>query len=199
MEKKTKSKAMHSILERLKRFGPFEILIFTNNVILDKSVEEWPPCDFFISFYSSGFPLKKAIEYVRLRKPFCVNNVCWQQVLLDRRLVLRMLDKFGVPTPKRLVVSRDGGPTIPEGLEAEIPKEATESEVQASIDPNDSDKLVVGDQVFQKPFVEKPVSGENHDVYIYYDSQTGGGGRRLFRKVHHCSVLCHWLSRFVGG
>uniref|UniRef100_A0A673IZ55 Inositol hexakisphosphate and diphosphoinositol-pentakisphosphate kinase n=1 Tax=Sinocyclocheilus rhinocerous TaxID=307959 RepID=A0A673IZ55_9TELE len=45
------------------------------------------------------------------------------------------------------------------------------------------DHVEVNGEVFHKPFVEKPVSAEDHNVYIYYPTSAGGGSQRLFRKI----------------
>ena len=53
----------------------------------------------------------------------------------------------------------------------------------------DDDSLQVADTIFCKPFVEKPVSAEDHNVRIYYPSVDGGGSQQLFRKVMGIALL----------
>jgi hypothetical protein len=175
------------------------VIVFGDKVILDEAVENWPVCDYLIAFFSDGFPLDKAIAYAMLRKPFCVNDLPMQKILWDRRLCLRILDHMSVPTPRRIEVNRDGGPTLesPElaqhvykltGVKLDGPADGTGGGAlktkQVAIS-DDGDSLIVDGKIFRKPFVEKPVSGEDHNIHIYFpnDQQYGGGGRRIFRKV----------------
>lgn len=161
---------MRSILERFPK-SEFRIVLFGSHTILHKPVEEWPVVDCVVCFHSSGFPLHKAEEYVRLRRPLQVNDVESQRVLLDRRTVYQVLEENNIPTPRHVVMNREG----------DTPSVLEEHE----------DFILVNGARINKPFVEKPVDADDHNVYIYYPVSAGGGSKRLFRKVGNRASSFH--------
>ncbi|XP_067357366.1 inositol hexakisphosphate and diphosphoinositol-pentakisphosphate kinase 2 isoform X7 [Channa argus] len=165
MMKKSTSKPMTQILERLCKFDYIDMVIFPEEVVLEEPVEKWPICDCLISFHSKGFPLDKAVEYTKLRNPLLINDLNMQYFIQDRRDVYRILQEEGIDLPRYAVLNRD--PDNPEG------GDLVEGE----------DHVEVNGEVFHKPFVEKPVCAEDHNVYIYYPTSAGGGSQRLFRKI----------------
>ncbi|XP_071916554.1 inositol hexakisphosphate and diphosphoinositol-pentakisphosphate kinase VIP2-like isoform X2 [Coffea arabica] len=187
MEKKAFSGPMLQILDRLQAFGEFEIVHFGDKVILEDPVERWPICDCLIAFYSSGYPLQKAEAYSALRKPFLVNELEAQHLLHDRRKVyecfsptisccwekLQCLERYGIPVPRYALVNRD------------MPYQELDYFVE------EEDFVEVHGNRFWKPFVEKPVDGDNHSIMIYYPSSAGGGMKELFRKVGNRSSEFH--------
>ncbi|BGP55649.1 inositol hexakisphosphate and diphosphoinositol-pentakisphosphate kinase [Rhodotorula sphaerocarpa] len=187
MDRKARSRPMRNILSRLLATGKFEITVFGDKVILDEDIDNWPVCDFLISFYSDGFPIDKAIAYVELRRPVCVNDLPLQKIFWDRRVVLQILDKIGVPTPARLECNRDGGPQLDKGIADQIQQSlgvrVDKPRPTSDFSMDGDDTICVDGKKMNKPFVEKPVSGENHNVNIYFPTSKGGGARRLFRKV----------------
>ncbi|XP_063170477.1 inositol hexakisphosphate and diphosphoinositol-pentakisphosphate kinase 1 [Candoia aspera] len=165
MTKKSQSKPMTQILERLCKFEYITVVIMGEDVILNEPVENWPACDCLISFHSKGFPLDKAVAYAKLRKPFLINDLDMQYYIQDRRQVYRILQEEGIDLPRYAVLNRD----------PDHPEECSLVEGE--------DHVEVNGAVFPKPFVEKPVSAEDHNVYIYYPTSAGGGSQRLFRKI----------------
>nr|XP_020145752.1 inositol hexakisphosphate and diphosphoinositol-pentakisphosphate kinase 2 isoform X17 [Microcebus murinus] len=165
MAKKSKSKPMKEILERISLFKYITVVVFEEEVILNEPVENWPLCDCLISFHSKGFPLDKAVAYAKLRKPFVINDLNMQYLIQDRREVYSILQAEGILLPRYAILNRDPN----------NPKECSLIEGE--------DHVEVNGEVFQKPFVEKPVSAEDHNVYIYYPTSAGGGSQRLFRKI----------------
>ncbi|CAK0787238.1 hypothetical protein CVIRNUC_010454 [Coccomyxa viridis] len=171
MDKKAHSRPMKAIVDRLETYGEFEITYFGDETILDKPIAEWPSCDCLLSWHSDGFPLAKAQKYAALKKPYLINDMVMQDVLLDRRRVYAKLKESGIPVPNHICVNRDD---LPEGQD---PEGFVETEDYVEVD---------GVQI-QKPFVEKPISGEDHNIYIYYPHAMGGGVKRLYRKVENRS------------
>ncbi|KAI9034355.1 histidine phosphatase superfamily-domain-containing protein [Hyaloraphidium curvatum] len=188
MDSKARAKPMRNILNRILLLGDFEIVIFGDKVLLDEDPENWPFCDFLIAFFSTGFPLDKAIAYVRHFNPVCINDLSYQQILQDRRLVLTVLQGVGVPTPYSIWANRDYPDChsdevvqrVKESLGVDLTPAAFQTE---HFEQLDEDTIVIGGKKIRKPFVEKPASGEDHNVYIYYPKSAGGGARKLFRKV----------------
>ncbi|XP_014679838.1 PREDICTED: inositol hexakisphosphate and diphosphoinositol-pentakisphosphate kinase 2-like [Priapulus caudatus] len=165
MRKKSNSKPMKEILERLENWKYIQTLIFDEDQILQEPVEKWPVCECLISFHSQDFPLRKAQEYAELRMPFLINDIRAQFTLQDRRIVYKTLASQGIELPRYAVLDRD----------SDNPHECTLVE--------GDDHIEVNGVIFNKPFVEKPVNAEDHNIYIYYPTSAGGGSQRLFRKV----------------
>ncbi|XP_069748508.1 inositol hexakisphosphate and diphosphoinositol-pentakisphosphate kinase 2 isoform X5 [Narcine bancroftii] len=165
MAKKSKSKPMSEILDRLCKFKYITTVIFEEDTILNEPVEKWPLCDCLISFHSKGFLLDKAVAYAKLRNPFVINDLDMQYNIQDRRKVYHILKEEGIELPRYAILNRD----------PDKPDECNLIEGE--------DHVEVNGDVFQKPFVEKPVSAEDHNVYIYYPTSAGGGSQRLFRKI----------------
>ena len=164
MEKKTLSKPMKEILTRLEEFEHITTDIFPESVILNEPVDKWPLCDCLIAFHSNGFPLDKAIEYAILRKPMVINDLVSQYNIMDRREVYRILEREGIELPRYAVLDRT------------LPLDKIQFEEQ-------DDSVIVNGITFNKPFVEKPVDAEDHNIIIYYPASAGGGSQRLFRKI----------------
>uniref|UniRef100_A0AAY4CCG4 Inositol hexakisphosphate and diphosphoinositol-pentakisphosphate kinase n=1 Tax=Denticeps clupeoides TaxID=299321 RepID=A0AAY4CCG4_9TELE len=165
MMKKSKSKPMTQILERLCRFEYITVVIFPEDAILNEPVDKWPLCDCLISFHSKGFPLDKAVSYARLRNPLLINDLDTQYHIQDRREVYRILQEEGIDLPRYAILNRD----------PDKPHECNLVEGE--------DHVEVNGEAFPKPFVEKPVCAEDHNVYIYFPTSAGGGSQRLFRKI----------------
>ena len=195
MDKKARSKPMSEILKRLD-ITTFEAVFFGDDIILNESVENWPICDVLIAFYSNGYPLEKAEQYVSLRQPFLLNDLKMQRTLMDRRRVYDLLEETGIDVPKHVFMSRDGYVSTGTG-DGGVRDDNNEhnhqnSDIAASygcpadhepeIDEHD-DHIEVNGVVINKPFVEKPVDADDHNIAIYYPSSAGGGCKKLFRKV----------------
>ncbi|KJP86142.1 hypothetical protein AK88_04193 [Plasmodium fragile] len=165
MESKVESAPMECILKRLAKSGDFNIIKFKEDMILNHDIDTWPIVDCLIAFYSTGFPLKKAIEYVKKYKPITLNNLSRQLILRSRLQIYEELKKWKVPHANYVVVDHDAVKRGEHAFEEYY------------------DYIVYNNIRLNKPFIEKPINADNHNNWIYYPKNTGGGCKKLFRKI----------------
>ena len=173
MDKKARSKPMAEILSRLDE-TLFHVIFFGDDLILNQPIEEWPDCHVLIAFYSKGYPLQKAKDYVKLKKPFILNDLESQELLKDRRKVYDVLVASGIDLPRHVYLSKDDYVSTGVG----DGNGARDREVQEF-----DDYIEVNGVSIHKPFVEKPIDADDHNIAIYYPSSAGGGCKKLFRKI----------------
>jgi len=174
MPKKVESEPMQRILAALtsSRVAHFEPMIFDAKTLFERPIHKWPVCDALIAFHSEGFPLERAIAYAELRRPYCLNGLREQRMLLDRSKVYEVLARERVPVPRHIVVRHDG---------------ADVGRTDTRFVEHDDYIEYCGERLF-KPFVEKPIDAEDHRVCIYY-ARPLYGRRRLFRKTANQSSV----------
>ncbi|TRY50383.1 Histidine phosphatase superfamily clade-2 [Cryptosporidium tyzzeri] len=166
MENKVESPPMKSILNRITETGDFKIIVFMQDMILNEDILNWPKVDCLISFYSTGFPLNKAISYAKLKKPIIINDLEKQILMRSRLKIYNVLDKWKIPRPECIIINH-----------SEL------SEENHDIFYEEYDFIIYKGHKIQKPFIEKPIFSDNHDNWIYYPENSGGGCKKLFRKI----------------
>lgn len=135
----------------MQRLNPdlFDIVVFGDNCILNEPIENWPVVECLIAFFSTKFPIEKAIEYVHLRKPYMINDLEMHGVLSNRRKVYETLESVGIEVPRHIFVERSSDK--PDSNEIE----------------EHDDYVIINGTRFNKPLVEKPFDAEDHNIYIY--------------------------------
>lgn len=189
MSKKTRSSSMRRLLNSVVKYGEGRIVVdvFEEEVILGLSVDRWPQCDVLLAFYADGFPLEKARQYIRnwpRMRVLC--DVSMQERMLDRRNVAVMLRDAGIPAPASIFVNRDSWGERNGGRRHRWTVNATDSvQGQDWVHFFGVDDPALEGCSMRRPFVEKPVSAEDHRVSVYYPGTSGV--RNLFRKRGDCS------------
>jgi len=159
MDKKLKSDHHKNVISRIRAYGDIEIVNFGDQVLLHQPIEEWPRCDVMAAYFSTGYPTERVQSYVDKYRPCLINDLKSQKLLRNRLSIKQKLLEHNIPTPKWALLDRNN-PT------------------HKVLEYNE--KVIVNGITINKPFVEKPIDAENHNVYLYYK---GGGSRRLFRKI----------------
>ncbi|EJW02223.1 hypothetical protein EDEG_03341 [Edhazardia aedis USNM 41457] len=183
---------LQKLLDRLKKHHNIEIL--DEECILNVPVCLWPQSDVLISFYHNHLPFAKVLSYINLTNIHCINDFNMQYCLFDRRVVYMILQKLKIPVPCHIFINRDNinmPPSIAKyvsdrfNLNLEIPKLADETNlIECYCEIKKEGYIKVGEKILHRPFIEKPVNSEDHNIFVYLENNTV---RKLFRKKGNVS------------
>lgn len=207
----------------------YSIYYFEDTYRDETPVETWPHVDVILTFFSEGIDFIKIKKYAEMHKPLEINKIDPQFLLLDRRAVMSVLDKIGVPTALRITYNakpeRSSSVYIPPNSIEPHRAQKTDSITYKTKKENDTTRdkpdetvvnmvverelskfgimaedlfkpsevrecsgnvLSIDNKRIEKPYVEKPVYSEDHNINIYYSTECKGrenGVCRLFRKI----------------
>ena len=112
---------MQHLLQEVNKFHEFEFVMFSDQMLLETPVEQWPSCEVLLCFHSSGFPIRRARRYQQRLEGCGLLRVSLQdlrvqkQVLLNREKVYSLLANLKVPVPCNnfIAVKRGRGHRFP--------------------------------------------------------------------------------------
>ena len=147
LEKKRKNKDLPKFINYLLKLFHIQVVVFSDETILKEPVEKWPSCDALLCFYTPEHPIQKTKDYINLVRPFVINDLNLSETLENRSTIYNYLQKLNIPTPKFVTCDRNRNNV--NFLEFD-------------------DRIIVNGVILNKPFVEKPLETDQHDVVIYY-------------------------------
>ncbi|KAH0574500.1 Inositol-hexakisphosphate/diphosphoinositol-pentakisphosphate 1-kinase [Spironucleus salmonicida] len=205
---------MQAILKKImQETKTLEIKIFSEEMILNEPIENWPDDVFAaIAFHSTGFPINKVIQYVKKRNITVVNgSIENQKILFNRGYIKHLLNNHNVPQPQFIIIHRQrvycqDCQTIQKQILSQNKGKLTSKTCSCEFvlkqeqdypvlkqncltcqykDPQTliqtNDYIDYNGRKLNRPFIEKPMDADNHNVYIY----TKTGIIKLFRKIEN--------------
>ncbi|KAM0676891.1 inositol hexakisphosphate and diphosphoinositol-pentakisphosphate kinase [Binucleata daphniae] len=187
MEHKLSKPHVKKFVDRFKKNS--NVIVFDQKEILETNYEKWPKVSFLISFYHTSLPLHKVYKYIKLNNIPCINDLFMQYSLFDRRVIYTILMALKIKVPEHYFVNRCQA-KIPRELKVYLEKRFATSFVfeETSIEEHNT-HIIINGNILKKPFVEKPVNAEDHNIYVYLQD---GSVRKLFRKQANVSSKVFW-------
>jgi len=154
-----KEEIIYKLIGHLKSSYDVEAFEFNVETLQFYDVPSWPRCDAFLCLdRDSNYPnrtqvLARIDQYIALHKPFILNPQPLREKLRSRSWIYRRLNSIGIQTPEYAIY--DPLSTI------------------RVVREDRKDSVKIGKHVIKRPFIEKPIKTDSHDIVIYHANGKG--------------------------